>query len=125
MMLYSSGSAWFGTTRWSRVKTTRLTMKPDAPTMPNLTNWRTPRRWASEATILRNPIPIGEEHREQAEQREREGENNVVDPRAVAPACQDGEHREEHEREARHRHEVRGRHRHEDREGHVSDVRGT
>ena len=93
------------------------------PTIPNLTNCRTPRRRRC-GDQLRNPIPIREEHREQAEQREREREDHVVHPGALAPAREDRKHRKEHEREARHRHQARRRHRHQDRERHVGDVRG-
>src|SRR5580698_1335408 len=83
--------------------TRKLTTMPDAPTIANLRNWRTPR--------LRNPIPIREEYGEEAQKRQREREDNVVHPRTVAPTRQNGEHREEHQGKARHRHEIRGRHR--------------
>src|SRR5580704_576868 len=94
---------------------TKLTTMPEAPTRPNLTNWRTPR--------LRNPVPIREEDGEEPHKRQREGENHVVHPRTLPPAREDRKHREEDQREARHRHQVRGGHRDEDREPHVRDVR--
>src|SRR5215469_4458727 len=97
--------------RCSSVKTMRLTRKPDAPTMPNFTNWRTPRRSESDAITLRNPIPICEQHRKQAEQRQRKRQDDVIDPRTLAPPSENGEHREEDEGEARHRHQARRAHR--------------
>src|SRR5579863_95046 len=78
--------------------TRKLTTVPEVPTIANFMNWRTPR--------LRNPVPIGEEHGEEPEQRQRKGEDHVVYPRTLAPARQNGEHRKEHERETRHGHQV-------------------
>ena len=79
---------------------------PEAPTIANLTNCRTPRRRsvAHESARLRNPVPIGEQNRKEPQQRQREGENHVVDPGTLAPAREDREHREEDEREPRHGH---------------------
>lgn len=55
-----------GNPRSSKCATTKFTAKPDAPTNPNLTNWRRPRLCAR----LRNPVPVCKEHRKEAEERE-------------------------------------------------------
>src|SRR5580658_520081 len=83
---------------WSACATRKFTSMPEVPTTPNFMNWRTPR--------LCNPVPIGEEDGEEPEQRQREGQDHVVNPGTFAPARQNGEHRKEHERKARHGHQV-------------------
>src|SRR5579862_7559912 len=81
----------------SACATMKFTIVPEAPTMPNFTNWRTPRRRPRARIMLgaaasRNPIPVREEYGEEAEQGKRESEDDVIDPRALAPAGENREH---------------------------------
>ena len=60
--MYGPGSAWLGTTRCSSVKMTRLTTNPDAPTIPNFTNCRTPRRLRTRWNRLVPVSALGRAH---------------------------------------------------------------
>src|ERR1700680_2021641 len=109
-----------------RVKMTRLIRKPEAPTIPNLTKCRTPRRCvircinsAAFTSGSRDPVPVREQDREEPEERKRERDDRVVHPRACAPQREDREHWEKDERETRHAHQARRAQRSQNRKRHV------